>query len=137
MGPLRFLAFYLLGGILSLGLLVLFAPNSHLPELGACGALAAALGGYLALFPRARVISLVPIPFFATIVEVPAVLVICVWLGAQVWFGLAGLAGTTDHDWGIAFAAHTGALLAGALGVRLFAQRALLDRKRPPPRPVY
>lgn len=137
MGSLRFLAFYLLAGILALGLLVLFAPNSPVPALGASGAVAGLLGGYLALYPRARVIGLVPIPLFATIVEVPAVLWIGVWVLAQVWFGLAGLTGPTGHDWGVAFAAHLGTLLAGAFAVRLFARHALLDRKPPPPRPVY
>lgn len=136
-GRLRFLAFYLLAGILALGLLILFAPNSRVPALGATGAVAGVLGGYLALYPRARVISLVPIPFFATIVEVPAVLLLAAWIGAQVWFGLAGLTGPVQGDWGVAFAAHLGAFLLGVLAVRLFAQRELLALKAPPTRPVY
>lgn len=137
MGRLRFLGFYMLGGILALGLLVLFAPNSHIPALGGCGAVACLLGGYLALYPRARVISLVPIPFFTTIVEVPALLLIGAWLGVQVWFGLAALTGPVQGDWGLAFAAHLGAFLIGALAVHVFAQRELLALKPPPPRSVY
>jgi len=137
-GRLRFLAFYLLAGILALGPLVLFAPHSRTPALGASGAVAGLLGGYLALYPRARVISLVPVPFFATIVEVPAVLLIGAWLLAQAGFGLADLTGPGGQgDWGLAFAAHLGAFIFGALAVRLFAQRELLALKPPPTRPVY
>ncbi|HTZ87610.1 MAG TPA: rhomboid family intramembrane serine protease [Solirubrobacteraceae bacterium] len=137
MGRVRFLAFYLLGGILALGLLILLAPNSHVPALGAVGAVAWVLGGYLALYPRARVISLVPIPFFATIVEVPAILLLGAWLLVQVWFGLADLTGPLERDWGITFGVHLGAFLLGVFAIRLFAQRELLARKRPPLRPVY
>ncbi len=53
---------------------------------------ATVLGGYLLLFPRARVLSLVPIPFYTTLVEVPAALLIGLWLALQVGFGVAGLA---------------------------------------------
>ncbi|HEX3909661.1 MAG TPA: rhomboid family intramembrane serine protease [Solirubrobacteraceae bacterium] len=137
LGRLRYLAFFLLGGIVSLGLLALFAPNSTVPVLGASGAVAAVLGGYLVLYPRARVVSLALIPFLATIVELPALLLLGLWLIVQVWFGLAGLTGPVHHDWGVAFAAQLGAFMLGALSVPLFAQRERLLAKRPPPRPVY
>jgi membrane associated rhomboid family serine protease len=137
MGPLRFLAFYLLCGILALGLVVLLAPNSHVPALGASGAVAGVLGGYLACYPRARVISLFPIPFFATIVEVPAVLLAGVWLLSGVWWGLADLTGPVRGDWGIAFAADLLLLPLGALLVRAFAQPQLIAAKRPPSQAVY
>lgn len=136
-GRLSFLAFFLLGGIVSLALLTLFAPNSSVPVLGASGAVAAVLGGYLRLYPRAHVLSLALIPFLATIVELPAVALLGLWLLVQIWFGLAGLTGPVHHDWGLDFAAQLCAFALGALSVRLFAQRDRLLAKRPPPRPVY
>jgi membrane associated rhomboid family serine protease len=138
-GRLRFLAFYLLGALLALALTVLFAPNSHVPQLGGSGAVAAVLGAYLLLYPRARVIGVALIPFMATIVEVPAALLIGVWLLVQLWVGLAGLNGPIDGGWAIAYAAQCGALLLGALAIRPLADpaRRAAKRREPPPQPVY
>jgi membrane associated rhomboid family serine protease len=138
-GRLRFVVFYLLGGLLALALAVLFAPNSSVPVLGATGAVAAVLGGYLLLYPRARVIGVALIPFLATIVEVPAALLIGVWLLAQAGLGLAGLTSSRSGDWAIAYAASFGALLFGALVARLLANasRQAAKRRAPPPQPVY
>jgi membrane associated rhomboid family serine protease len=91
LGRLRFLALCLLGGVLALAVQVALAPNSIFPALLATGPVAVVLGAYLRLYPRARVVSLVPIPTFATIVEVPAVLLLGLWLLVQLWFALAGL----------------------------------------------
>jgi membrane associated rhomboid family serine protease len=151
-GRLRFLCFYLLGGVLALALQVLIAPNSPIPALAASGAVAAVLGAYLRLYPRARVVALAPIPMFATIVELPAALLLTLWLFVQVWFGLAGLSGP-DHGWyGLiaggrllyghwvfAFAAFAAAALAGALLIRLLvsAARNAAKAQRTPPQPVY
>ncbi len=74
MGRARYLAFYLLGGIVALGAQVLVSPDSTAPTLGASGAIAAVLGGYVLLYPRARVLTLVFLIFFVTIVEVPALM---------------------------------------------------------------
>ena len=68
----RYLVFYLLGGIVALAAQVAVSPNSTGPTLGASGAIAAVLGGYILLYPRARVITLIFIIFFFTIVELPA-----------------------------------------------------------------
>lgn len=139
LGRLRFLAFYVLGALVALALLVLLAPDSRVPLLGASGAVAAVLGAYLVLYPRARVIGVALIPFMATIVEVPAVLLIGVWLLVQLWVGLAGLAGPIDGGWAIAYAAQCGALLLGALAARPLAdpERRAAKRRPPPPQPVY
>jgi membrane associated rhomboid family serine protease len=139
LGRARFLAFYVLGALVALALTVLFAPNSHVPQLGSSGAVAAVLGAYLLLYPRARVIGVALIPFMATIVEVPAVLLIGVWLLVQLWVGLAGLAGPIDGGWAIAYAAQCGALLLGALAIRPLAndERRAAKRRQPPPQPVY
>ena len=66
MGRLRFLAFYLLGGLAALALQIAVAPNSLAPTIGASGAMAAVLGGYILLYPRAKVLALVFIVLFFT-----------------------------------------------------------------------
>jgi membrane associated rhomboid family serine protease len=90
LGPVRFLLLYLLGGLFVLGVRVLIDPSSTVPVLGAAGAITAILIGYIALYPRARVISLVLMVFFFTIIEVPAVLLLGLWFLVQICFGLTG-----------------------------------------------
>jgi membrane associated rhomboid family serine protease len=88
----RFCVLGLLGGLLGLGARTLASIDSPSPVLfGASGVTVAVLGAYLALHPRARVLTLVPIPFFTTIVEVPAALLIGAWLALQLYFAAAGL----------------------------------------------
>jgi len=136
-GRLRYLAFYLLGGLVALGAQVLVGPDSTAPTLGASGAIAAVLGGYLLLYPRARVITLVFIVFFATIVELPAVLLLGFWFLEQLWFGAAGLASPLGGGQGVAYFAHIGGFVFGLLLIRAFAHRDRSSAKRPPLRPVY
>jgi membrane associated rhomboid family serine protease len=92
-GSVRFCALCLLSG-LSAGIAwaLLGSDWSSPILLGVSGTTAAVLGSYLLLHPRARVLSLVPIPFYTTLVEVPAMLLIGLWLAMQVCFGVAGLA---------------------------------------------
>jgi membrane associated rhomboid family serine protease len=90
LGRTRFLALYLLGGVLVLGVRVLLDPTSTTPVLGAAGAITAILAAYIVLHPRARVISLVFVVFFFTIVEIPAALLLGVWFAVQLCFGLSG-----------------------------------------------
>ena len=78
-GRLKFLAFYLLGGLVALGAQIAINPDSTAPTLGASGAIAAVLGGYILLWPRARILSLVFIIFFVTIIEVPALVLLGIW----------------------------------------------------------
>jgi membrane associated rhomboid family serine protease len=132
-GRVRFLALYLLGGIVALAAQVLVSPDSTGPTLGASGAIAAVLGAYIVLYPRARVLSLVFIIFFVTIIEVPAVFLLGFWFLEQLYFGLAGLAAPIGSE-GVAYFAHVGGFVFGLLAIRL------LIRKRPesqPPWPVY
>jgi membrane associated rhomboid family serine protease len=120
MGRVRFLVFYLLGGLVALGAQVLVGPNSTTPTLGASGAIAAVLGGYIVLYPRARILSLVLVIFFVTIVEVPAVLLLGFWFVVQVYFGAAGLASPVGSGEGVAYFAHVGGFAFGLLLIRLF-----------------
>ncbi len=128
MGPLRFLAFYLLGGIAALGLQVAISPNSLAPTVGASGAIAAVLGGYIVLYPRARVLTLVLIIFFFGVIELPALAMLGLWFIEQAVFGAVGLTSPTNTG-GVAYFAHIGGFVFGLLAIRLAASR----RKRTPP----
>ena len=139
-GRARYLAFYLLGGIIALGAQVLVGPNSTAPTLGASGAIAAVLGGYLLLYPRARVLTLVFIVFFATIVEVPAVLLLGFWfMRAARGSGLSGLASPIGGGGGVAYFAHIGGFVFGLVAIKLFAsrERGAAKGMQTPPRAVY
>jgi rhomboid family protein len=109
-----FLAFYLLGGVVAGLTQVAIAPGSNVPLIGASGAIAATLGAYLVLYPRARILSLVFLGFFYQLIEVPAILVLGFWFVLQLIDGVASL-GATNAQGGVAFFAHIGGFVAGAL----------------------
>ena len=131
MGPVKFLLFYLLGGIAAAALQIAFGPGSEIPNLGASGAVAGVLGGYLLLFPRARVITVIFIIFFFTIVELPALLILGFWFVQQVLFGYFDL-NSAGNEGGVAYFAHIGGFVFGLLAIKLFAderkRRAQIDR---------
>jgi membrane associated rhomboid family serine protease len=134
MGPVKYIGFYLLGGIAALALQVAVGPNSAVPTLGASGAIAAVLGGYILLYPRARVLTLVFIILFFTVIELPALLVLAFWFIQQAVFAAADLTNPTGGGGGVAYFAHVGGFVFGLLTVKLLATR----RRQVPPRyPVY
>jgi membrane associated rhomboid family serine protease len=133
MGPLKYLAFYLLSGVAALALQVAFNPDSTVPTIGASGAIAGVLGGYILLYPRARVLTLIFLIFFVTFIEIPAVLVLGVWFLEQLYFGVADLSHPTGG--GVAYFAHIGGFAFGLIFIRAFATRI---RRPPKPRlPAY
>jgi membrane associated rhomboid family serine protease len=134
MGYLRYILFYLLGGLAALGAQVLIDPSSTAPTLGASGAIAAVLGAYIVLYPRARILTLVFIVFFVTIIEVPAVFLLGFWFLEQLYLGTAGLASPVGGGGGVAYFAHIGGFVFGLALIRLFARRR---KAEPPRRPVY
>ena len=134
MGPVKYLLFYLGGGFAAFALQIAVSPNSTAPTLGASGAIAAVLGGYILLYPRARVLALVLIVFFFTVIELPAWVMLGVWFAEQAVFGAANLTTPTGGGGGVAYFAHIGGFAFGLLTVRLLATR----RKPIPPQvPVY
>jgi membrane associated rhomboid family serine protease len=133
MGPIRFLIFYLLGGVAALALQVAVGPNTAAPTLGASGAIAAVLGGYIVLYPRARVLSLVFIIFFFGVFELPALVMLGLWFAQQAVFGAAGLTSPTNAG-GVAYFAHVGGFVFGLLTIRLVATRR---KPTPPTRSAY
>ena len=123
MGPVKFVIFYLLGGIAATAAQTLIGTESNVPNIGASGAVAAVLGGYLLLFPRARVITVIFIVFFFTIIELPALLILGFWFVQQVLFGYFDLSDPTGEGGGVAYFAHIGGFVFGLLAIRLFASQ--------------
>jgi membrane associated rhomboid family serine protease len=136
MGPVKFVLFYLLGGVAALAGQVVIEPNAAVPTIGASGAVAAVLGGYILLYPRARVVTLILIVFFFTIVELPAMLILGFWFLQQVAFGYFDLANPAGGGGGVAYFAHIGGFVFGLLAIKLFASRSK-DYSPPPKYPVY
>jgi membrane associated rhomboid family serine protease len=134
MGRIKYLAFYLVGGLAALALQVVVAPNSHAPTLGASGAIAAVLGGYIVLYPRARVLTFVFIIFFFTVIELPALVMLGIWFAEQALFGAANLTTPTGSGGGVAYFAHIGGFIFGLLTIRLLARRR---KQVPPPARAY
>jgi len=128
LGPLRYLAFYLAVGLFA-GLLHLASnPHSALPTIGASGAIAGVMGAYLILFPRAQVLTLVPILFYPLFVEVPAVLYLGFWFAYQVLSGTSTV-GATEAG-GVAWWAHIGGFAAGC--ALILAAKGRRPRRRAP-----
>ncbi len=136
MGPVKFVAFYLLGGLAAIAAQIAIEPNAAIPTIGASGAVAAVLGGYILLYPKARVVTLIFIIFFFTIIELPALLILGFWFLQQVAFGAYGVANPTGGGGGVAYFAHIGGFAFGLLAIKLFASRAK-DYSPPPKYPVY
>jgi membrane associated rhomboid family serine protease len=137
MGPVRFVVFYFVGGFCALALQSVIDPSSAAPTVGASGAIAGVLGGYLVLYPKARVLTGVFVILFFTLIEIPAMLFLLIWIGEQVLFAALDLsqpAGTTSG--GVAYFAHIGGFAFGALFIRAFATRRN-DRADAPRIPVY
>lgn len=111
MGHIRYLVFYLLCGVAAFFAQAIADPHSAYPIIGASGAISGVLGAYLVLFPRAKVLTLVLLPFFVTTLRVPAMLLLLVWFAAQRLSGAAAAGAGA----GVAFRAHIGGFVAGLL----------------------
>jgi membrane associated rhomboid family serine protease len=134
MGPARFLIFYLLGGVAALALQVAVGPNTAAPTVGASGAIAAVLGGYIVLYPRARILTLVFVILFFGVIELPATVMLGLWFIQQAVFGAVGLTSPTNAGGGVAYFAHVGGFAFGLLTIRLLATRR---KATPPTRAAY
>jgi membrane associated rhomboid family serine protease len=135
MGRVKFTGFYLMGGVIAALGQFAIDTNSATPTLGASGAVAAVLGGYALLYPRARVITLIFIIFFITVIELPALLVLGVWFVLQL---LSAGNQTLGHGGeSVAYFAHIGGFLFGLLFVKLLATRYDPNYDRHSRLPVY
>ncbi len=117
MNPLRYLVFYLMGGLVATLAQVAASPKSTIPNLGASGAIAAVMGAFLVTYPRDRIKSILFIGWFARVTLVPASLLIGIWFVIQLFS--AGAVVHSDTG-GVAYLAHVGGMIFGAVTVRLF-----------------
>jgi rhomboid family protein len=126
MGHFRFLIFYLLCGLLAAGTQVAVQPSSAIPMVGASGAISAVMGAYIVLYPRVKVHMLIFLGIFVTTIKVPAVYMLGYWFFLQIIGGIPALA---SESGGVAFWAHAGGFIAGAILIFLFKDRELLAQR--------
>jgi membrane associated rhomboid family serine protease len=129
MGPVKYVIFYLLAGLAATAGQVIVDPSSTVPGIGASGAIAGVLGGYLVLFPRARVVTVIFIIFFFTILELPAMFFLVIWFAQQALFGYLDLFQPTGGGGGVAYFAHIGGFVFGLAAIKLFASEARRQRQ--------
>ncbi|TMK16119.1 MAG: rhomboid family intramembrane serine protease [Actinobacteria bacterium] len=134
LGKLGYLAFYLVGGVAAGALQFVLAPNSTIPNVGASGAIAAVLGAYIVLYPRARILTAVFF-FLITVIELPATVVLGLWFVLQLFQGVSGLA--ADVNSGVAYWAHVGGFGFGVVIALLFLRGRRRPAALPPSFPAY
>jgi|SRR5579862_6022474 len=117
MGPLRYLVFYLAGGLVAMLAQILADPHSSVPNLGASGAIAAVMGAFLVTYPRDRIRAVLFIFIFVRMTFIPASLLIGFWFLTQLFH--AGSVANVQTG-GVAYLAHVGGFIFGAVTARLF-----------------
>jgi len=119
----RFIVFYLLCGIAAALGQVVIDPGSTLPTIGASGAIAGVMGAYFVLYPKSRVLTLIPLIIFWEIIELPAIFLLGFWFVLQLVNAGAVAATSSTGGGGVAFAAHVAGFVVGMLGVFVFRKR--------------
>ncbi len=119
MGRPKYLAFYLLSGLVASVAQTAIAPGSTIPNLGASGAIAGVMGAFLVTYPRDKIRAVLFIGWFARITFIPAALLIGVWFLIQL-FSQVGSVSNVQSGGGVAYAAHVGGFIFGAITARLF-----------------
>jgi membrane associated rhomboid family serine protease len=115
LGHTRFFLLYFLAGFIAALIQVLMSIDSFAPIIGASGAIAGVLGGYLFLFPRAKVLTVIVLIVFPLFVELPAILLLLMWFVTQFVSGIASLETGEALYGGIAYWGHIGGFIGGAL----------------------
>jgi membrane associated rhomboid family serine protease len=122
MGHFRYLGFYLFSGLVSGLVQIYFNPVANVPTIGASGAIAGVMGAYFFMYPKAKIVTLIPIFIIPWFVEIPAMLYLAFWFFSQVYAALGNMGAAT----GVAWWAHVGGFLTGLLLHRFF-----IKTKRP------
>lgn len=130
LGGLRYLVFYLLCGVAAGLAHVLTNAGSPVPTIGASGAVAGVMGAYLVKFPHSRIVTLIPIFFLLTTVELPAVLILLYWFLIQIFSGMAAAGQMASAQGGVAWFAHVGGFVAGMVLIGLMKTRERYRRRR-------
>ena len=118
MGPVRYLGFYLIGGLVASAAQIALAPSSTVPNLGASGAIAAVMGVFIVTYPRDKIKTLLFLGWFVTIAMLPAALLIGLWIITQLFSQVGAVANVQAG--GVAYMAHIGGFFFGAITGRLF-----------------
>jgi membrane associated rhomboid family serine protease len=119
MGPMRYLIFYLIGGMAAMVAQIVLDPTSTVPNLGASGAIAAVMGGFLITFPKDQIRVLMLYSFASRVTLVPAIVLIGIWFLTQL-FSEVGALTSTSSGGGVAYMAHIGGFIFGLGTARLF-----------------
>jgi len=130
LGHGKYLIFYLACGAAAALMQVLLTTDPRVPMVGASGAIAGVMGAYLLKFPHSRILSIVPIIFFFTTLEVPAWLMLIYWFGTQFFNGVGTIAYSHVSQGGVAFFAHVGGFVAGCILINVMGARQPYRRRR-------
>ena len=123
LGHIKYIFFYLACGFVAGASQFVFALHSHVPMIGASGAIAGVLGAYLLLFPQSKILTLVPIVFFIQIVELPAFIFLLIWFLIQFFYGTISIGALSGVGGGVAWWAHIGGFIMGMVLVKVFLKR--------------
>jgi len=116
LGHVPYLVFYLLAGVAATLAHAFASPHSTMPAIGASGAISGVLGAYLIMFPKARVVTIIPLGFFLRMAELPALVVLGMWFVLQLFSGAASLgAASAQESGGVAWWAHIGGFVFGMI----------------------
>lgn len=134
LGHFRYLVFYLLCGFGATFAHAFFSSGSRIPAIGASGAIAGVLGAYIVLYPKARVLTLIPIFFFIMFRELPAILILGLWFVLQLFSGVGSLGVQDAQDMGgVAYFAHIGGFVIGVILIAILGGMRGPRRREPPP----
>lgn len=129
MGHLRYSLFYLVAGVAASLAMVAMGPESRVPVIGASGAIAGVLGAYFVLYPRGRIMTILPVFIFIQFVEIPAVFYLLIWFAVQLYAGItSGAQGPLVG--GVAWWAHVGGFLFGVAGAPILTPQRTMARRR-------
>jgi membrane associated rhomboid family serine protease len=128
MGPVRYLGFYIIGGLAATLAQVVTDPNSVIPSLGASGAIASVMGAFLVTYPRDQIKTVIFLGWYVTVTVIPAGLLVGFWFLTQL-FSEIGAVATVQHG-GVAYMAHIGGFITGMVTARLFEDQRRLTYRR-------
>ena len=130
LGHGKYLVFYLICGVVAAIAQYLISPFSRVPILGASGAIAGVMGAYLIKFPHSRILTLIPIFFFWTTIEIPAIVILVYWFLLQFLSGVGSIGYSQASQGGVAFFAHVGGFIAGMVLIAVMGTRERYSRRR-------
>jgi membrane associated rhomboid family serine protease len=128
MGPLKFLGFYIIGGLVATLAQVAVDPTSVVPSLGASGAIASVMGAFLVTYPRDRIKTVIFLGWYITVTLIPAGLLVGFWFLMQLFSEIGSVARVQQG--GVAYMAHIGGFIIGMVTARLFEDQRRLTYRR-------